>query len=87
METMAEHERTAFAEHAKWLQALFADGRLILSGPCLGRTNTGIVVFESPDEESAQRLVATEPVTRTGIMQADLRPFRLGLIRSRVCPE
>ena len=37
--------------------ALLADGVLIAAGPCLGRVNTGIAIFEAPDEETARRIV------------------------------
>jgi uncharacterized protein YciI len=79
--TMTEAERSAFDAHRDWLQQLFADGKLVVSGPCLGRINTGIAIFEAPDEPTAQQIVATEPVTSGGHMQGELRPYRLGLLR------
>lgn len=36
---------------------------LIAAGPCLGQVNTGIAIFEAPDQETARRIVAGEPVT------------------------
>ena len=83
IETMSEAEGAAFAAHAAWLRGLLADGRLVVSGPCLGRVNTGVMVFEADDEASAQRIVAAEPVTSGGHMRGDLRPYRLGLLRGR----
>jgi uncharacterized protein YciI len=59
---------------------------LIACGPCLGRVNTGIVIFEAPSEEEAQSVVAGEPVTSAGYMHRDLRPYRLGLLRGRDLP-
>jgi hypothetical protein len=56
---------------------------LIVAGPCLGQVNTGIAIFEAPDEDTARRIVADEPVTRGGYMRGDLRPYRLGLLRGR----
>jgi len=41
---------------------------------CLGQVNTGIAIFEAPDEETAQLIVAGEPVTSGGYMPGDLRP-------------
>lgn len=83
MATMTDRERDAFAAHAEWLGRLFADGCLILAGPCLGTVNTGIAVFEAPDEESARALIADEPVTRAGLMAAELRPYSVGFLRGR----
>jgi len=69
--TMTGAERSAFDAHAAWLRGLLADGVLIVSGPCLGKVNTGIAIFEAPDEQA----------TSGGYMRGDLRPYRLGLLR------
>jgi hypothetical protein len=53
---------------------------LIVAGPCLGQVNTGIAIFEAPDQDTARRIVAGEPVTSGGYMRGDLRPYRLGLL-------
>ena len=81
--TMTGAERSAFDAHAGWLRDLLADGVLIVAGPCLGQVNTGIAIFEAPDEQMARRIVAGEPVTSGGYMRGDLRPYRLGLLRGR----
>lgn len=83
MATMTDDERSAFDAHAAWLRDLLADGMLIVAGPCLGRVNTGIAIFEAPNAEAARRIVAGEPVTAAGYMGGDLRPYRLGLLRGR----
>ena len=85
--TMSDAERAAFEAHAAWLHKLLADGVLIAAGPCLGRVNTGIAIFEASDQEEAQRIAAGEPVTSGGYMRADLRPYRLGLLRGRDEPH
>ena len=51
------------------LRGLLADGVLVASGPCLGQVNTGIAIFEAPDEQTARRIVAGEPVTSGGYMR------------------
>jgi uncharacterized protein YciI len=81
--TMTGAERSAFGAHADWLRKLLADGVLIVAGPCLGQVNTGIAIFEAPDENAARLVVADEPVTSGGYMRGDLRPYRLGLLRGR----
>jgi uncharacterized protein YciI len=83
MATMTGAERSAFDAHAAWLRQLLADGALIAAGPCLGKVNTGIAIFEAASQEAAQRIVAGEPVTSGGYMRGDLRPYRLGLLRGR----
>lgn len=57
--TMSEDEKAVFAAHWERLQRLYAEGTVILPGPTLGRTNTGIAVIEAPDDardQSAARL-------------------------------
>jgi uncharacterized protein YciI len=79
--TLTNEEQAAFAAHAEWLRRLMADGVLILAGPSLGPINTGIAILEAPDQATAERLVADEPVARGGFARGELRPFRLGLLR------
>jgi len=81
--TMSEREEQAFAEHFARLRQLVADGVLVLAGPTLGRVNTGVMIFEAPDEEAAQRFVHEDPTVVAGITTPELRPFRLSLLRGR----
>jgi uncharacterized protein YciI len=81
--TMTEHEQQVFAEHFARLQRLFADGVVVLVGPTLGAVNTGIMVFEAPDEETARQIVLDDPTVVEGIATPELRPFRLSLLRGR----
>ena len=85
--TMTEHEQQAFGEHFARLQRLMADGVLVLAGPTLGPVNTGILVFEAPDEETAWRIVRDDPTVVAGITTPELRPFRLSLLRGRDAPQ
>ena len=81
--TMTDEERAAFAAHAQWLAGLLADGLLILAGPTGGPVNTGIGIFEAPDEETARRIIADDPVTRGGYARPELRPMQVGFLRGR----
>ena len=85
--TMTEHEQQVFAEHFARLQRLLADGVAVLVGPTLGPVNTGILVFEAPDEETAWRIVRDDPTVVAGITTPELRPFRLSLLRGRDAPH
>jgi uncharacterized protein YciI len=60
-----------------------ADGVLIVAGPTGGRINTGIGIFEAPDEESARRIIAEDPVARGGFATPELRPYQVGFLRGR----
>jgi uncharacterized protein YciI len=82
-ETMTEAEQECWGRHFVRLQQLLADGTLIMAGPTLGRINTGIGIFEAPDEETAQRLLDEDPTIVEGYARGELRPFRLSLLRGR----
>jgi uncharacterized protein YciI len=81
--TMKEHERETWGVHFARLQRLMAEGVMILVGPTLGTVNTGIAVFEAPDEASARRIMEEDPAIASGIAHGELRPFHVSLLRGR----
>ena len=81
--TMTDEESAAFAEHFDHLQRLLADGVLVLAGPTLGETNTGIAVFEAEDEDAARRVMQSDPAIAAGIVTGELREMRVSLLRGR----
>jgi uncharacterized protein YciI len=81
--TMTDDEKAVWARHFERLQRLLADGQLILAGPTLGRINTGVAVFEAPDEDAAQQVMAADPAISSGYARGELRPFRVSLLRGR----
>src|SRR3712207_8958514 len=48
----------------------------VLVGPTGGSVNTGIAVFEAPDEAAARRIMEEDPAIVSGIARGELRPFR-----------
>jgi uncharacterized protein YciI len=81
--TMTDEERAVWAVHFERFERLLADGTIILVGPTLGSTNTGIAIFEAPDEASARHLMDDDPVIAGGFARGELRPFRVSLLRGR----
>jgi uncharacterized protein YciI len=81
--TMTADERAVWATHFERLQRLQHDGVLVLAGPTLGRVNTGIAVFEAPDEPAARRIMEEDPVIAGGYARGELRPFHVSLLRGR----
>jgi uncharacterized protein YciI len=81
--TMTDDESAVWGAHFERLQQLLADGTLILAGPTLGRVNTGLAVFEAPDEATAQAIMAADPVVVSGYARGELREFRVSLLRGR----
>src|SRR4051812_49918752 len=80
---MTDEERAVWGVHFERLQRLLDEGTLILAGPTLGDVNTGIAVFEAPDEESARRIMDEDPVFVGGFARGELRPFNVSLLRGR----
>jgi uncharacterized protein YciI len=81
--TMSDEEQRIMAEHFERLQRLYADGTMVLVGPTLGEVNTGIAVFEAPDDAAAQRIVDEDPAVASGLMRGELRPYKISLLRGR----
>ncbi len=81
--TMTEEERTVFSEHFAYLTRLLESEILVMAGPTLGDDNIGITVFDAPDRESAERIMAADPVVRSGIVRPELREMRVSLLRGR----
>jgi uncharacterized protein YciI len=81
--TMTAEEEAVWQQHFARLQRLHAEGVLVLAGPTLGRVNTGITIFEAPDEAAAQRIMDEDPVIAGGYARGEFRPFRVSLLRGR----
>ena len=82
-DTMTDEEQAVWAEHFVRFQRLLAEGTIILVGPTLGPDNTGIAIFEAPDETAARRIMDEDPVIAGGYARGELRPFRVSLLRGR----
>ena len=81
--TMTDVEQEAWGRHWTRIQQLHAEGVIILVGPTLGSTNTGICVFEAADEDAARAIMLGDPAIAEGHAQGELRPFRVSLLRGR----
>jgi len=81
--TMTEEERAVWSVHFDRFQRMLASGELVLVGPTLGTINTGIAIFEAPDEAAARRIMEQDPTIAGGFARGELRPFRVSLLRGR----
>ena len=81
--TMTDEEKEVWGLHFERFELMLLDGSLILVGPTLGDVNTGISIFDAPDEESARRIMEEDPVIAGGFARGELRPFRVSLLRGR----
>jgi uncharacterized protein YciI len=80
-ETMTEAEEEVWGRHWERIQRLYKEGAIILVGPTLGPRNTGICVFEAPDEAAARAIMDGDPTIAEGFATGELRPFRVSLLR------
>jgi uncharacterized protein YciI len=81
--TMTDEEQAVWGEHAQLLQRRLEEGSLILAGPTLGQVNTGICIFEAPDEDAARAYMEVDPAIASGIARGELRGFRAAFLRGR----
>lgn len=81
--TMTDAEAEVFSAHFGYLRELLARGTLVLAGPTLGRLNTGIAIFEAPDQAAAEAIMAADPAIAAGIVTGELREMRVSLLRGR----
>ena len=82
-ESMTPEEEAAWGRHWERIKRLHGEGRIILVGPTLGIHNTGICIFEAPDEAAARRFMEEDPTIAEGFAKGELRPFRVSLLRGR----
>jgi uncharacterized protein YciI len=82
-DTMTDEEIEVWGVHFERFKRLLAEGVIILVGPTLGPKNTGIAIFEAPDEAAARKLMNEDPVIAGGYAKGELRPFRISLLRGR----
>ena len=81
--TMTDDEDAVWSLHFERYEQMLAEGTLVLAGPTMGTINTGILIFEAPNEETARRIMNEDPVIAGGYATGELRPFRVSLMRGR----
>ena len=81
--TMTDEESAVWGVHFERFQRMLEEGSIVLVGPTLGTKNTGIAIFEAPDEDAARRIMEEDPVIAGGFASGELRPFRVSLMRGR----
>lgn len=72
-------ERSALAEHFRFLQRLVAEGRVLTAGPCEDGS-LGLVVFPNADAATASALMATDPAVVAGVFRVEVKAWRRSLL-------
>ena len=75
-------ERRVFERHGEWLEARYAEGRVLFAGRCYDGP-LGLVVLDADDDAHARALMAQDPSVRSGVQAAELYPFRTFVARER----
>jgi uncharacterized protein YciI len=72
-------EQQVLAEHSQYLSALAEQGQALMFGRTANKDERtfGIVVFRAATPQAAEEVMAADPAVRSGIMKAELFPFRL----------
>jgi uncharacterized protein YciI len=81
-ETGTEEEFSIMGEHFIHLKELLKNNVLILAGPELN-AKFGIAVIEAENEKEARKIMDSDPAIKKGVMNAELYPFRVSLLRGR----
>jgi uncharacterized protein YciI len=75
-----EEESRIVSEHYEYLQHLREDGRLVLAGPSVLPGDTfGLGIFDQKDRAEIEVIVAADPAVTSGLMTAEIRPYRIAV--------
>ncbi|HEY3250925.1 MAG TPA: YciI family protein [Ignavibacteria bacterium] len=81
-ETMTEEEAGIMSKHFVYLQDLMSKGKLVLAGPETSG-KFGIAIFEAENLEHAKELTANDPAVNSGIVTAEIYPYRISLLSQK----
>ena len=71
-----EKSKELFRGHLANIAKLHEEGKIILAGPMLDKTDLrGIFLFDLDSVEEAQRLCDTDPAIRAGSLRVELHPW------------
>ena len=75
-----EEESEIVSAHYEYLKQLRAEGRLVLAGPsALPGDTFGLGIFDQDDRADVEAIVAADPAITSGIMTAEIRPYRISV--------
>lgn len=82
-ENWTDREEAIIDRHFRYLQNLLAKEQLVLAGKTggLDEQTFGIVIFEAPSLEEAEKIMNNDPGVAEGVMTAVLFPYKVALMR------
>lgn len=79
-QTATEEENRVMGVHFVYLKELLEKKILIMAGPeTTGKF--GITVIETGSEEEAREIMNNDPAVKSGLVSAEIYPYRVSLIR------
>ena len=76
-----DEENEIAGNHFAYLKKACVDGVVILAGRSLDGVGPAIVILDIPGEKEARAFMNNDPFIKTGLMKANLHPYRAALIR------
>jgi uncharacterized protein YciI len=75
-------EAAILSQHFDYLSRLVDEAAVILAGRTLttDEHSFGIVIFRAESDDDARRIMENDPVVKTGVMRAELYPYRIALM-------
>ncbi|MEH6988259.1 YciI family protein [Cytobacillus firmus] len=82
-ESWTQTEEEIISRHFLKLKENTEEGKVILAGRTLNDDDTGfgIVIFEAENETSAEQFMREDPAISEGMMEGELFPYRVALMR------
>ncbi len=74
-------EAAAARAHFDYCTRLRDEGTLILAGRTQEPPHVGVLIFEAPDRDEAERIVARDPGVSGGVFRARVQAYRVALRR------
>lgn len=82
-ENWTDKDNQIITDHFQYLTDLLNHKQLILAGRTLNNDDTkfGIVILEVESDEMAEIIMKNDPAIKNGIMNGQLFPYRVALLR------
>jgi uncharacterized protein YciI len=65
------------APHVEYLRGLFAEGKLVITGPFLDEKRGGMFVLDVEDEKELNKIVDNDPAIVSGLSKSEVRPYKI----------
>ena len=75
--TMTADEQAIMGQHFEYINKLYTEGKIVFSGACTDGA-MGLIVYNAESAEEARVLFENDPLTKSGIMETEFHPFKIG---------